>query len=185
MKKGAYFLLLLANCLLMFVLVNSIKTQIEANEHTSRLEAKIKEKLLFIRDLQKVYQSQFGIYAQSWKELEEYASNGNIYTIQKGEKHEFDPTLNREITILTYDTLNSISVLDSVFKPSKYSPEDLSNVPGFEGQNFVITTNTISYGSSEVETVQVLCPVAVNPKAKTQKLQIGSLNRPTLAGNWN
>ena len=170
MKKGAYILLLLANGLLMFVLVNSIKTQIEVNEQTSRLEAKIKGKLLFIRDLQKVYQSQFGIYAQTWEELEEYASNGNIYTIQKSEKHKFDPAANREISSLTYDTLNSISVLDSIFKSSNYNPEELGKVPGFDGKNFVITTNKINYGTTEIETIQVQCPAITNPKTRNKKL---------------
>lgn len=185
MKKGAYFLLTIANGLLMFVLVNSIKTQIEFNNHTLELESQIKEKLMFIRDFQKVFKSQNGSYAKSWVELSDYARYGNIHTIEKAENISFDPISNLESASLTYDTINSISVLDSIFVKSIYRPETLSKVPGFEETDFKITTNVLNYGSSEIETIQVLCPIAFNPKSKRQKLQFGSLERPTLAGNWD
>ncbi len=102
------------------------------------LEAATIEKLEMLREAQLAYQAANGKYASSWDSLKMFIENGTIWLVQRTETTKL-LDYGAEETTITYDTLGSVSVMDSLFNERKFPDFNidlLPIVPGTGGKQF-------------------------------------------------
>ncbi len=96
------------------VLVNNIKSKIDADQYIERQEAMVINKLKMIRDAQVAYLATNGKYTASFDTLISFIDTGSLYITQRRELIEQQEYGEEKVTILV-DTIGKVAVYDSVF----------------------------------------------------------------------
>ena len=172
-----------------YYLVNSVKTDIQFEEELRRTESQIVEKLKLIRDAQIAYRGGNGKYASDWDSLINFVDTGKIYIIQKREEVEIKAYGAEETTIIL-DTIGSVSVMDSLFSPSKVPNFNLQRLPYKPGTEtkFEIFAGKIERSGQMVDVFEIKDPNPLNPARRRndneRALRVGSKTDVTTSGNW-
>lgn len=163
---------------------------VEEEKRLARTEARIIEKLQMLRDAQIAYRGAKGEYASSWEALREYITNGDIFIVVRKETTKLLDYGKEEITV-SFDTLGSVNVMDSLFNERKYPDfnlETLNVVPGSGGKTFEFFTDKIERSGREIAVFEIRDPAPINPirrKNNNEKaLRVGSRVDASTSGNW-
>ena len=188
-KVTVIAVLLVVCSVLGYVLYRSIFSLYEKQEYVKETEDMIKEKLTFIRELQKAYLSENKAYAKTWEELESFLAEGNLYmTSRKEEILDVKNALGQDSIKVIVDTVKVIPVMDTLYKPSKYPTidlTDLSKVPNMKAKEFQLKAD-VTGGGTHVFEVGYFIPDSLKTQQGPQvrELKIGSLREAKLTGNW-
>jgi hypothetical protein len=176
-----------------YLLYDSIDSTIEKDREIKRVEAQVKKKLEMIRDAQIAYQSTYGDYADTWEKLISYVDSGNIWLIQRTETIKMLAYGAEESTI-SYDTLGSIPVKDSLFKKSQFpnfDPMKLPELPHAPGKYFSLFAKDSIRSGVSVDYIEVVDTYPFDLTRtedadidNRRPLRFGSRTEITLAGNW-
>lgn len=176
-----------------YLLYDSIDSTIEKDREIKRVEAQVKKKLEMIRDAQIAYQSTYGDYADTWEKLISYVDSGNIWLIQRTETIKMLAYGAEESTI-SYDTLGSIPVKDSLFKKSQFpnfDPMRLPELPHAPGKYFSLFAKDSIRSGVSVDYIEVVDTYPFDLTRtedadidNRRPLRFGSRTEITLAGNW-
>lgn len=173
-----------------YMLYAGIDRVMEEEKRVARIEARIIEKLRMLRDAQVAYQGTHGEYASNWGDLREFIENGDIYIVQRTETTEL-LEYGKEETTVTYDTLGSVDVMDSLFNERKYPNFNLDNlhiVPGSGGKQFEFFADKIERSGREIGVFEIRDPAPINPERRLNNneraLKVGSRTEASTSGNW-
>ncbi|HFA48103.1 MAG TPA: hypothetical protein ENJ95_03700 [Bacteroidetes bacterium] len=194
MKKRVIFnaLLFILILVLGYFLFKTIQEPIKFNAVKQKRETEIIEKLLEIRKAEEAYRGITGKFAGSFKELQDTLKYGRFMIIQVNGDPD-DPNFTGQIT---FDT-TYIPAIDSV-KNMGIDLATIGDVPGTDGLQFDIKSDTASYQMTTVDVVEVGIPYEkfmgefADPKFKKydnmydpkKKIKFGSLSKPILTGSW-
>ena len=176
-----------------YLVVNSIKEPIVFNATKEKRKDAVVQKLLKIRQAQKMYRGITGEFAPTFDTLSQVLTNGK-FTLVSVMGDPDDPQGNTEIT---YDT-TYVAAKDSVYKVLEMSVDSLRYVPYTAGKSFEISADTITYQQTLVPVVQVRTQYKdfmgkyADPRfAKYNNsydpnayIGFGDMNKPNLSGNW-
>ncbi len=173
-----------------YFLFRSVDDVVEEEKRVALTEARIIEKLQMLRDAQIAYQASKGEYAGSWNELRDFIEDGEIWLVQKKETTKL-LEYGKEETTVTYDTLGSVPVMDSLFNERKYPNFDITNlhvVPGSGGKTFEFFADKIERSNREISVFEIRDPDPINPERRTNNkeraLRVGSRTDTSTSGNW-
>ena len=173
-----------------YMLYDSVDSVMEEEKRIARIEARIIEKLQMLREAQVAYQGAHGEYAGNWNDLKNFIQNGDIYIVQRTETTKLLEYGQEEITV-SFDTLGSVPVLDSLFNENKYPDfnlEALAVVPGSEGKQFEFFADKIERSGREIGVFEIRDPAPVNPDRRLNNneraLKVGSRTDASTSGNW-
>jgi hypothetical protein len=108
-------LLLIFSLMLGGYLVMSIKSSIDEKREIAAKEAKVIDKLKFIREAQLVFREVNGRYTDDWNELIRFIETGVYYNITRSEKI-IPLAYGADSVIVTFDTLGSIPAKERIYK---------------------------------------------------------------------
>lgn len=190
LNKILSLVFLAAALFLGYQLYRSVDDVVEEEKRIVLTEARIIEKLQMLRDAQIAYQVTNGEYAGSWNELREFIEEGEIWLVQKKETTTL-LEYGKEETTVTYDTLGSVPVMDSLFNERKYPNFELENlhvVPGSGGKQFEFFADKIERSNREISVFEIRDPDPINPQRRTNNkekaLRVGSRTDTSTSGNW-
>jgi hypothetical protein len=173
-----------------YMLYDSVDSVMEEEKRIARTEARIIEKLQMLREAQIAYQGSHGEYAGNWNDLKNFIQNGDIYIVQRTETTKLLDYGQEEITV-TFDTLGSVPVMDSLFNETKYPEfnlEALAVVPGAEGKQFEFFADKIERSSRQIGVFEIRDPAPINPDRRLNNnekaLKVGSRTDASTSGNW-
>src|SRR5690606_32592592 len=173
-----------------YMLYNSVDSVVEEEKRIARIEARIIEKLQMLRDAQIAYQGTHGEYAGSWNELRNFIEEGQIFIVQRTETTKL-LEYGEEVTTVTFDTLGSVNVMDSLFNERKYPDfnlEALAVVPGSGGKQFEFFADKIERSGREIGVFEIRDPAPINPERRlnnnARALKVGSRTDASTSGNW-
>lgn len=173
-----------------YLLWKGVDDVVEKEKRIALVEAAIIEKLQMIRDAELAYQAANGKYAGSWDSLRNFISNGKIWLVQRTETTKL-LEYGKEETTVTFDTLGSVPVMDSLFNERKYPDfklESLATVPGSGGKQFEFFADKIERNSYEINVFEVRDPAPINPERRLNNnekaLRVGSRTDASTEGNW-
>jgi hypothetical protein len=176
---------------LAYFLFDSIKYKIDEEERIAKIEERIVEKLKMIRDAEVAYASVNGRYTSDWDKLLAFVDTGKLYNILRKERIIM-LSYGADSTVVTYDTLGTVSVRDSIFNEQRYpnfNLETLPLIPGGEGERFELFADQITKGTgAKVNVFEAKDVVVVNPMRRAENsvgpLRVGSRTEATTQGNW-
>jgi hypothetical protein len=184
---------LIVSIVLAVLLYNSIFDSIEESERVEKMEAKVRAKLIMIREAQIAYQAVNGQYTSDWTKLLKFIESGNFYITSRIE-HIITLEYGADSVYIEIDTLGTKPVRDSIFSAAKYPKFDLETLaysPGDESKKFEMWADKIDKNGVLVDVVEVWNTAPVNPirkeknEARTKKpLRFGSRTSVTTTGNW-
>lgn len=96
------------------VLVNNIKSKVDADQRIERQESAVIHKLKMIRDAEVAFLSTNGKYTGNFDTLISFIDTGTIYLTQRREEIEMLAYGAEKVTIII-DTIGQVAVKDSVF----------------------------------------------------------------------
>lgn len=175
-----------------YYLVDSIKFKIDEEERIAKMEARIINKLMMIREAQLAFQGANGRYTASWDTLLAFIDTGRIYITQRREETVL-LEYGAEETTIYIDTLGSVAVTDTIFTKAKYPNFNLATLPIIPGtdKRFDMFAAKIMKGGVSVDVIEVRNIVPVDPRRSEDKeanikkpLRFGSRTNVTTAGNW-
>ncbi|MFC2188191.1 hypothetical protein [Peijinzhouia sedimentorum] len=172
-----------------YYLVNSVKSDIDFDAELRRTESQIVEKLKLIRDAQIAYRGGNGKYASDWDSLISFVDTGKIYIVQRREEIKL-LAYGAEETTTILDTIGSVSVMDSLFSPSKVPNFNLQRLPYKPGTDvkFEIFAGKIERSGQMVDVFEIRDPNPMNPARRRndneRALRVGSKTDVTTTGNW-
>ncbi|UZD22831.1 hypothetical protein PBT90_05290 [Algoriphagus halophytocola] len=173
-----------------YLLYKGVDDVVEKEKRIALVEAAIIEKLQMIRNAELAYQAANGKYAGSWDSLRNFISNGKIWLVQRTETTKL-LEYGKEETTVTFDTLGSVPVMDSLFNERKYPDfklESLAIVPGSGGKQFEFFADKIERNSYEINVFEVRDPDPINPERRLNNnekaLRVGSRTDASTEGNW-
>lgn len=175
-----------------YFLVDSITDRIDEKTLIAKNEARVIEKLKMIRDAEVAYQTVYGKYTANWDSLISFIKTGQIPNVVKRET-VITLAYGADSIYVEYDTLGYASVRDSIFSPTKYpnfNPDQLSLIPGSEGQQFELKAEVQTKDTGAKVSVFEAKDVFVINKDRLKDthpygpLRVGSLQEPTTQGNW-
>ncbi|MEP0710667.1 MAG: hypothetical protein ABJC55_01975 [Algoriphagus sp.] len=129
------------------------------------VEAAIIEKIQMLRDAELAYQASNGKYAGSWDTLKSFIQTGKIWLIQRTETTKL-LEYGKEETSVAFDTLGSVSVMDSLFNERKFPDfnlDALATVPGSGGKQFEFFADKVERNSYEISVFEIRDPAPINP----------------------
>lgn len=176
---------------LAYYLFDSIKFKIDEEERITKIEERIIEKLKMIRDAEIAYQAVNGRYTSDWDKLMAFVDTGSLYNISRQER-VIMLDYGADSTVVTYDTLGTVSVRDSIFNANRYPNFELDRlpyIPGGEGEKFELYADQLIKGTgATVNVFEAKDVVVVNPMRRTENsvgpLRVGSRTEATTQGNW-
>ena len=178
---------------LAYYLYSRIKFSIDEEARIKRIEAKVIDRLVMIREAQNAYQSVNREYAKDWDELMDFIQNGTFYIIERTEE-VITLDYGADSSVFHYDTLGTVPVIDSLFSSEKHPGLDLQNlmiIPETDGKTFGLFTDKIEKSGVLVNVIEVRDVFPANPirneknEARNKKpLRFGSRTDVTTAGNW-
>lgn len=173
-----------------YMLYNSVDSVVEKEKEIARTEARIIEKLQMLRDAQIAYVATKGEYAGNWNDLKKFIEEGQIWLVQRSETTKLLDYGKEEITV-TFDTLGSVNVIDSLFNSRKYPDFNLNAlnvVPGSGGKTFEFFSDKVERNQREIPVFEIRDPDPMNPKRrlnnKEKALRVGSRTDSSTSGNW-
>ncbi|GMQ29636.1 hypothetical protein [Algoriphagus confluentis] len=174
-----------------YLLWKGVNDVVEEEKRIALLEAATIQKLEMLRDAQLAYQASNGKYASTWDSLKMFIEDGEIYLVQRTETTRLLDYGAEEITV-TFDTLGSVGVLDSLFNERKYPEfnlELLPVVPGSGGKQFEFFADKVEKtGGYLVNVFEIRDPAPINPKRRVNNnekaLRVGSRTDASTEGNW-
>ncbi len=173
-----------------YFLYKGVDDVVEQEKRIALIEAATIEKLQMLRDAELAYQASNGKYADNWIDLKSFIQNGKIWIVQRTETTKLLEYGKEEITV-TFDTLGSVAVMDSLFNERKYPDfnlETMAVVPGSGGKQFEFFANKIERNSYQVNVFEIRDPNPVNPERKINNnekaLKVGSRTDASTEGNW-
>ena len=174
-----------------YFLWKGVDDVVEQEKRVALLEAATIEKLELLRDAQLAYQAANGKYASTWDSLRTFIDNGTIWIVQRTETTKLLDYGAEEIKV-SFDTLGSVNVMDSLFNAQKYPDfniELLPVVPGSGGKQFEFFADKIEKtGGYMVNVFEIRDPSPVNPKRRANNnekaLRVGSRTDASTEGNW-
>jgi hypothetical protein len=173
-----------------YMLYDSVDSVMEEEKRIARTEARIIEKLQMLREAQIAYQGSHGEYAGNWNDLKNFIQNGDIYIVQRTETTKLLDYGQEEITV-TFDTLGSVGVMDSLFNDNKYPEfnlEALAVVPGADGKQFEFFADKIERSGRQIGVFEIRDPEPANPARRANNnekaLKVGSRTDASTSGNW-
>ena len=184
----AVFLLIAAG--IAYYLYDRVKFSIDEDERIASVEAQVIEKLQFIRDAEILYKDANGQYTSDWNKLKSFIDTGTVYITQR---REITTLLDygAEETTIEIDTLDAISVRDSLYsRPNyrKFNVDQMAEVP-VTNAKFELFADKIDRNNVEVSVFEVKDPAPVNPARRGEDaivgpLRVGSRTEVTTSGNW-
>jgi hypothetical protein len=174
-----------------YLLWKGVDDVVEQEKRVALLEAATIEKLELLRDAQLAYQAANGKYASTWDSLRMFIDNGTIWIIQRTETTKLLDYGAEEINV-RFDTLGSVSVLDSLFSAEKHPDlkmDLLPVVPGSGGKQFEFFADKIEKtGGYKVSVFEIRDPSPINPERRANNnekaLRVGSRTDASTEGNW-
>ncbi len=173
-----------------YFLYKGVDDVVEQEKRVALIEAAIIEKLQMLRDAQLAYQASHGEYADNWSELKKFIEEGKIWIVQRTETTKLLEYGKEEITV-TYDTLGSVNVMDSLFNERKYPDfnlETLAVVPGSGGKMFEFFADKVERNQYEVNVFEIRDPAPINAERRINNnekaLKVGSRTDASTEGNW-
>lgn len=173
-----------------YFLWKGVDDVVEKEKRIALIESAIIEKLQMLRDAQLAYEASNGKYADNWDSLKNFIQNGEIWLVERLETTEL-LDYGKEETTVSYDTLGSVSVIDSLFNERKYPDFDLDRlavVPGSGGKMFEFFADRIERNSYEVNVFEIRDPSPINPERRLNNneraLKVGSRTDASTEGNW-
>lgn len=173
-----------------YLLYDSVDSVVEEEKRVARIEARIIEKLQMLRDAQIAYYGTHGEYAGSWNELRDFIEDGEIFIVQRTETTEL-LDYGEEVVTVSFDTLGSVNVMDSLFNERRYPDfnlEALATVPGSDGEQFEFFANKIERSGREIGVFEIRDPSPINPDRRLNNneraLRVGSRTDASTSGNW-
>ncbi|CAA6825791.1 MAG: Unknown protein [uncultured Aureispira sp.] len=203
MKIALNILLTLAAIGLIYLLVESIRKPINFTETRDLREEFVRERLTQAAELQKVYKSLRGNYAESYDSLK-YALTNDTFLVDKVIGDKYDTTTQVKIVQIKFPAKDSLLSMIKKKKPNMTIDEFfdfVSTVPFSEGKKFYIKrseaivegtdsmmTSTFEIGTtigtylSEFDSAS---HVIYDPEYNPNELRkVGDLYKPSTNGNW-
>ena len=174
-----------------YLLWKGVDDVVEQEKRVALLEAATIEKLELLRDAQLAYQAANGKYASTWDSLRMFIDNGTIWIVQRTETTKLLDYGAEEINV-RFDTIGSVSVMDSLFSAEKHPDlklDLLPVVPGSGGKQFEFFADKIEKnGGYKVSVFEIRDPAPINPIRKANNnekaLRVGSRTDASTEGNW-
>ena len=174
-----------------YLLWKGVDDVVEQEKRVALLEAATIEKLEMLRDAQLAYQASNGKYASTWDSLRTFIETGTIWIVQRTETTKLLDYGAEEIKV-SFDTIGSIAVMDSLFSPKKFPDlklDLLPVVPGSGGKQFEFFADKIEKnGGYKVSVFEISDPAPINPERKANNnekaLRVGSRTDASTEGNW-
>lgn len=177
-----------------YLLWKGVDDVVEQEKRIALLEAATIEKLEMLRDAQLAFQASNGKYAGTWDSLRTFIETGTIWIVQRTETTKLLDYGAEEISV-RFDTLGSVSVMDSLFNSKKYPDfniELLPVVPGSGGKKFEFFADKIEKtGGYKVNVFEIKDPSPINPERRIKDengndkaLRVGSRTDASTEGNW-
>jgi len=171
---------------LAYFVYESIMQPIRFNKEKTIRDAKVIERLKDIRTAQVSYKSVKNEYAANFDILTEFLRNGKFPVVRKeGDEEDSTATIIRDTTY--------VSVFDSIFKGRdiKYI-DSLPYIPYGEGEKFRLTADKIERSRVIIPVFEVFAAHEQYLKGlKTSNmvdlkegLKVGSMDSPSIDGNW-
>lgn len=175
-------------------LVFAIKNTINEKERIAKMEDRIIEQLVMIREASNAYLAVNGKYTNDWDTLGSFLDTGSFYLTQRKEKITTLAYGKEEVEV-TVDTLGKVKVLDSILTKKQHPRfvlEELAYVPGVEPRTkFDLWAGKTNKAGIDVNVIEVRNPKPINPARslenpyeKDRPLGFGSRENVTTAGNW-
>lgn len=190
LTKVLSFVFLLAALGLGYLLWKGVDNVVETEKRIALIEAAVIEKLQMLRDAELAYQASNGEYADNWSDLRNFIQTGKIWIVERKETTEL-LEYGKEETTVTFDTLGSVNVKDSLFNERKYPDfnlEGMAVVPGSGGKQFEFFADKIERNSYEIAVFEIRDPAPVNPERQLNNnekaLKVGSRTDASTEGNW-
>ncbi|WP_144605350.1 hypothetical protein [Algoriphagus algorifonticola] len=173
-----------------YLLYKGVDNVVEEEKRVALIESAIIEKLQMLRDAQLAYQASNGKYADNWNDLKNFIQNGEIWLVQRTETTKL-LDYGKEETTVTFDTLGSVNVMDSLFNERKYPDfnlEALAVVPGSGGKMFEFFADKIERNNYQINVFEIRDPAPINPERRLNNnekaLRVGSRTDASTEGNW-
>jgi len=174
-----------------YLLWKGVDDVVEQEKRVALLEAATIEKLEMLRDAQLAYQASNGKYSGTWDSLRTFIETGTIWIVQRTETTKLLDYGAEEINV-SYDTIGSIAVIDSLFSPAKHPDlklDLLPVVPGSGGKQFEFFADKIEKtGGYKVSVFEIRDPAPINPERRANNnekaLRVGSRTDASTEGNW-
>ena len=174
-----------------YMLWKGVNDVVEEEKRIALLEAAAIEKLGMLRDAQLAYQASNGKYASTWDSLKTFIQTGQIWLVERKETTKL-LDYGAEETTVTFDTLGSVKVIDSLFNARKYPDFNidlLPVVPGTGGKQFEFFAAKVEKtGGYMVNVFEIRDPAPVNPARRANNnekaLRVGSRTDASTEGNW-
>ncbi|HAH35941.1 MAG TPA: hypothetical protein DCL81_05255 [Algoriphagus sp.] len=173
-----------------YLLYKGVDDVVEEEKRIALIESAIIEKLQMLRDAQLAYQASNGKYADNWNDLKNFIQNGEIWLVQRTETTKL-LDYGKEETTVTFDTLGSVNVMDSLFNERKYPDfnlEALAVVPGSGGMTFEFFADKIERNNYQINVFEIRDPAPINPERRLNNnekaLRVGSRTDASTEGNW-
>ena len=144
-------------------------------------EKEVKQKLLFLADVEKIAFENNGNYIGSWDTLRAYLDTGKIYITETTETIK-ELYLGRDTSIYHTDTLAIVNIKDSLSKVTNYDFNDISLVPNTK-EEFELYYST----NEDIQLLEIKDPNPINPRRTTGELdtlKIGSRTEQSILPNW-
>ncbi|MDA0314823.1 MAG: hypothetical protein O2829_05015 [Bacteroidetes bacterium] len=189
--KVLSFVFLAVAAFLGFLLWKGVDDVVEQEKKVALLEAATIQKLEMLRDAQLAYQASNGKYASTWDSLRTFIETGTIWIVQRTETTRL-LDYGAEETNVSYDTIGSIAVIDSLFSPAKFPDlkiDLLPVVPGSGGKQFEFFADKIEkLGGYKVSIFEIRDPAPINLARRENNnekaLRVGSRTDASTEGNW-
>ncbi len=190
LTKVLSFVFLLVAIGLGYLLWKGVDDVVEEEKRITLIEGAIIDKLQMLRDAQLAYQASNGKYADNWNDLKNFIAEGKIWIVERTETTKL-LEYGKEETTVTFDTLGSVNVIDSLFNERKFPEfnlEALAVVPGSGGKLFEFFADKIERNSYEINVFEIRDPNPINPERKLNNnekaLKVGSRTDASTEGNW-
>ncbi|TDK44842.1 hypothetical protein [Algoriphagus formosus] len=190
LTKVLSFVFLLGALALGYFLWKGVDDVVEAEKRIALIEGAVIEKLQMLRDAQLAYEASNGKYASTWDSLKTFIQEGEIWLIQRTETTKL-LDYGKEETTVTFDTLGSVPVIDSLFNERKFPDFDLDKlavVPGSGGKQFEFFADKIERNSYMINVFEIRDPAPINPERRLNNnekaLRVGSRTDASTEGNW-
>lgn len=175
---------------LAYRLYKGVDDVVEEEKRIALIEAATIEKLQMLRDAELAFQASNGKYADNWNDLKNFIQTGKIWIVQRTETTKLLEYGKEEITV-SFDTLGSVLVMDSLFNERKFpnlNLEAMATVPASGGKQFEFFADKIERNSYKIDVFEIRDPAPVNPARKLNNnekaLKVGSRTDASTEGNW-
>ncbi len=193
MKIGLNVILILIIIGLISILVNEIKEPIEFEDAKEIRKEKVITRLEQVREAQEIYREVTGEFAKNFDDLDSVMRDGKMPIVRIVGDPD-DP--NNADKVITYDTI-FVPAMDSI-KSKGIDLDSLRYVPYGNGQEFNMDADTITYQLTKTHVVEAGTQfkyfMGKYADARYMKydnqydpnawLKFGSMNSPSLSGNW-